>query len=532
MDRPSLSAQEARESLYEIIRTDSPFEEKAQEALEVGKRYLGVNNGHMTRIDQETDHWEATASTDAADGKFPPGLELDLGTTYCRKTIESHAPIALHDASNQGWGDDPAFEMHELYCYHGTTLVVDGSPYGTICFVSEQPREEPFSDDDTMFAELLTRLLEHDLDRSRRERELTRQSNLASVLNRVLRHNLRNDLSVIRGHTRLMADQLDETTPGETANRETATGETANRETANRETVSGEVALKKIDNLIELSQKAQELDRIIATEFERESINLTQVAEQVGDRIASRFPSASIAVQYDEPIEATVYPSFERAIEELVENGAKHGGNQPAVEVEIRRVPNGIAVVITDDGPGLSDPEVEVLETGAETPLIHGSGIGLWLTHWIVSSHDGTIEPTVTESGTTMEVTVPSMATTGATKQLSAFRRARDQYQAAFEEATDAMLLLDDDARIIDANEAASLVYGRDRTELRGQPIENFLPDDLDFEREWEAFTEAGEERDTVAVVASDSAIREAEYTATTDVVPGQHLVVSREQSS
>ena len=103
MDPTGLSVREARQELYDIMRRDVSFEEKAREALELGEQYLGADNGHLTQIDPETDHWEATVSTDPPDGQFPPGLELDFGETYCRRTVAADDPITLHDAPAQGW---------------------------------------------------------------------------------------------------------------------------------------------------------------------------------------------------------------------------------------------------------------------------------------------------------------------------------------------------------------------------------------------------------------------------------------------
>jgi GAF domain-containing protein len=165
-------------------------------------------------------------------------LELDLTTTYCRRTLETEGSIALHDATDQGWDDDPAFETHGLQCYHGTSIYLDGEPYGTVCFVATDARRE-FSHGDTMFAELIARLPERELERERHEAQFARQTNLATVLNRVLRHNLRNDMSVILGFTQHMADQLDDSSYGRTA-------------------------LSNIDDLLDLCQKTRELDRIVA----------------------------------------------------------------------------------------------------------------------------------------------------------------------------------------------------------------------------------------------------------------------------
>lgn len=381
MSQRALDTQQVRQQLYERIRTDAPFEEKASDALDIGRRYLGVDNGHLTQIDQEIDHWKAIVSTDSSDGTYPEGLELDLTSTYCRRTIEENSPVALHDAPNQGWADDPAFEEHALRCYHGTTLVVDGEPCGTVCFVGDEPRNEPFSEEETVFVELLTRLLERELERERHEAELERQTNLVTVLNRVLRHNVRNDISIIRGYTELMAEKLGETR-------------------------YGRIALDNIDGLIDLCRKARKLNRVVSAENEREQTELVTLVQDIVEQVESEHPDASFSVPRGEELTAAVLPSFDTAIEEIVENAAKHGGDRPEVSVTVQPVPNAAEIRIEDDGPGLADVEADVLNSGEETPLAHGSGLGLWLAYWIVTSHDGTIE-TETDDGTTITITVP-----------------------------------------------------------------------------------------------------------------------------
>jgi GAF domain-containing protein len=176
-----LPLREARHELTELMQEEIPFKE-ARGALEVGKQYLNVENGHLTRIDQQTDHWEAIVSTDVQDGQFPEGLTLDLQTTYCRQTLTEESPITLHDAPNQSWAADPAFEEHGLHCYYGTTLRADEEPYGTVCFVSEDPRRELFSEPATPFIEYLTQSLERELEHEQYEAELTRQTNLSTSI--------------------------------------------------------------------------------------------------------------------------------------------------------------------------------------------------------------------------------------------------------------------------------------------------------------------------------------------------------------
>ena len=492
-----------RKELYKIVRQDVPFELKAREALTLGKRYLDVENGHLTEIDQESSHWEAIVSADTTDGSFPPESGLDLGTTYCRETIKSERSIALWNASEQNWDTDPAFVEHGLSCYHGVRLVVDNEPYGTVCFVSQEPREQ-FNKDETLFVELMAGLLERELERTQHEAKLTRQTNLTNVLNRVLRHDLRKDMSVVRGFTQLMADELDDDS-------------------------DTQIPLDTVDNLIDLYDKARDLEDIVLTDNERESTNITELTEEVAETITQSYPDVAVAIESDDDILAAVMPSFERALEELIENAAKHGGDPPTVVISVSSVANAVEIQIEDNGSGLADQEAQVLEEGTETPLIHGTGLGLWLTYWIVTSNGGSIDATSTDNGTTMAISIPRKPTGTLENELTTLKEARDKYQAAFEGANEAMVIANDDARIIDANSKAGQIYGMDAQELLGQPLARFFPDGFDFDAFWHKSHEEGIARDTMTLSGADGVERAVEFSAANEIIPGQTLIVSRD---
>jgi signal transduction histidine kinase len=48
-----------------------------------------------------------------------------------------------------------------------------------------------------------------------------------------------------------------------------------------------------------------------------------------------------------------------------------------------------VEITVADDGPGIPDIELDVLAENQETPLKHGSGLGLWLIDWLVDHLDG-----------------------------------------------------------------------------------------------------------------------------------------------
>lgn len=78
MTEPTFDSDTARVQLYEIMRADCSFEQKAEQALDLGTQYLGVENGHVTKIDEQSDYWKSIASTDPVGGEFPPGAPGDL----------------------------------------------------------------------------------------------------------------------------------------------------------------------------------------------------------------------------------------------------------------------------------------------------------------------------------------------------------------------------------------------------------------------------------------------------------------------
>jgi len=492
MSQTQTSADEARHRLYEIMRSDQSFEAKARAALELGRTYLGVESGFLTRVDTETDHWETIITTDGSEGLVPPGTTAELSGTYCRHTLERDSPLALHNGPKQGYRDDPGSD--HFHCYHGTTLTVGGEPYGTVCFVAREPRAEPFSEAEMMFAELIGRLLGHELAYQRQQDEFARQTSLVNLLDRVLRHNIRNKMTIIRA-------------------------------SANQQAADGEPGQNKIvsaaDDLIEMSETARHLGKILNSEFDRKPVDLRALADSVSTEVAAAYPSATISLQGPDRLVIAALPSLETAVWELVENAAEHAGPAPTIQISLRETDETVEIVVADDGPGIPETERDVLQTGTETQLVHGSGLGLWSVYWVGSAHDGEIA-TETTDGTTVTISLPRHPAESADSEPQ-IRRAGDRFQAAFEHAPTAMVLLDDDDHLLDVNDSAATLFGR--------PVENLTG------RRVSAFTEQRPEDGPIAshgtgqfVVERDDAIAvPVEYTRQPDIVPGQHLLTIEE---
>jgi signal transduction histidine kinase len=200
-----------------------------------------------------------------------------------------------------------------------------------------------------------TVLLRDVTDRRTREQRL-------SVLNRVLRHNVRNELDVVLAY----ADRIDD------------------------EDLRAEIRDSATD-LVDLSTKARQAEDVMtASAGSPEPIDLAVVARAVVEeyRTADRPCTLSLSCP-DELVVSSHRSIVRRVLSELVANAIEHA-DAPHIEVTVRAGPDGAAeLVVADDGPGIPARERTVLDDATETQLEHGSGIGLWFVNWAVTQLGG-----------------------------------------------------------------------------------------------------------------------------------------------
>lgn len=357
MTESELTPDRARHRLYELMRRDLPFEQKAEQVLDLGKQYLEVENGHLTEIDTESDYWRAIASTDPPGGSYPAGMLLDLGETYCQYTIEADETLALHDAEKQDAIGDEAFEAHGLHCYHGTPLSLDEDIYGTVCFVSDGPRDEPFADHKTMFAELIARMLEHELQRKQTQEQLDRLEQFASVLS----HDLRNPLSVAKGYTEI------------TLASEEVTGDDADHLDTVMDSLDRMDAL--IGDVLTMARQGQTVE-------ETDRVKLAELTENCWDGVET--DPATVTVADDVAFRADE-DRLHRLFENLFRNAVEHGGE--AVAVRVGELDDETGFYVEDDGTGIPDGERSDVFDSTYSNGEDGIGLGLAIVDSVASAH-------------------------------------------------------------------------------------------------------------------------------------------------
>ncbi|GAA0672884.1 PAS domain-containing protein [Natronoarchaeum mannanilyticum] len=214
---------------------------------------------------------------------------------------------------------------------------------------------------------------------------------LLRLLHRLLRHNLRNDLNVIRGYT----DTLGEELPGGESTEYAERIETA------------------ATNLLKKSETAKELLDISLNRRETQrTVDLRELLDRIAEELRGRYPRAEIRVRADDSAVLEGDRRLDALFEQLLENAIEHSDcDAPRVEVTANASADEVRVEIADDGPGIPPEEWSVVVEEDETdstPLRHGSGVGLLLASVVVDDYGGDLEcDNASEGGAAVTVRLP-----------------------------------------------------------------------------------------------------------------------------
>ena len=191
-----------------------------------------------------------------------------------------------------------------------------------------------------------------------------------SVLNRLLRHNLRNELNVIAGESEVLAESL---------------------EGADRDRL-GKIHAAA-DRMLDIGEKARHVETTIDPgPSEVVPVDVAGIVRDVAGRLDDAYPEATIEV--DAPAEArgaaVGSEQLTVAVENLGENAIEHNpAPAPSVRFAVECTDRSVRVSVADDGPEIPEMERAAIARDRETPLLHGSGVGLWLVRWIVDASAG-----------------------------------------------------------------------------------------------------------------------------------------------
>jgi len=234
----------------------------------------------------------------------------------------------------------------------------------------------------------------YDGERRRQQRHLHAEhervqqlSNRLTILNRVVRHDIRNAVNVILGHV----DHI--------------------REGRGDRARSTERIDEKARELQEMSDCARRLERLLDREVTTTApIDIAPSLRSKASTLAGDDVDVETAIP--ESVRVSTTPLIEEAIDELVSNAVEHNDAvSPRLRIAVRDGDGDtVTIRIGDNGPGIPEHELDVLERGHETELRHSSGLGLWFVHWVVDASNGRITfERNSPRGSVVELRLPSV---------------------------------------------------------------------------------------------------------------------------
>ena len=111
----------------------------------------------------------------------------------------------------------------------------------------------------------------------------------------------------------------------------------------------------------------------------------------------------------------------------------------------------------------------------------------------------------------------------------AAFKTSEDEFRSVFENALDAILILDDQAVCREANPAAEQLLALHRQNLVGKPIERVYRDPTRFKEAWEHLLRQKFQQGDAELVKNGRTSVFVEFSAKADCLPGQHLMILRD---
>lgn len=210
-------------------------------------------------------------------------------------------------------------------------------------------------------------------DQKEREGRLTELTDELDVLNRVLRHDLRNDMNVVLGWA---AELEPHVAPG------------------GRE--SFENIVDAVEHTLELTREVRDLAEALTHDEELPS-RPTQFDHVLRDQLTKNrrtFEDATFVVDGELPAVAVHGNEMLSSVfDNLLSNAVlHHDGDRPTVTASVEVVDDAAVVRIADDGPGIPDSRKERVfgrgERGIDSPV---TSIGLYLVDRLVDGYGGSV---------------------------------------------------------------------------------------------------------------------------------------------
>ncbi len=228
-------------------------------------------------------------------------------------------------------------------------------------------------------------------DLRERERKL---NHLREILTRVLRHNIRNSLSVILGHGSRIAAADDE-----------------------EYAAMGRAIVEQANDLLRISETAQGIGTLLHRETPVVSYDLPAVVEETLDTIHERHAEISIVTEMPDTCHVRATEGLPTALERLLVHAVDKVDTEHCRFTIVIRESDAVSLRVETTERCISTEAITALSRAEESPLEHGDGVALWLVDWVVTRTGEVVELRSEREGTHLEIEFPPAPAGGTSRR-------------------------------------------------------------------------------------------------------------------
>lgn len=347
-------------------------DEVARIAVDTVRSVLDHPITGMWRYDDANRRLEPIAETDEARSIVGPAPTFEEGEGLVWRAFENGDLRTYDDVRYRSDVYNPDTPVR-------SEVIVPLGRYGVISTGSTETGT--FTDADVTLLRLLAATVQAAFVRVERERllretreRLEHKNEALAVLNRIIRHDIGNEITAVLGWGDVLEDRVDP----------------RNEEYVRRVLTAAEHITRITDTVGDFLEVVEEAEGPATDTQDLVEMLTTQV-----DQAASVHDTAEFTLDGDLPDSLPVEAShlLSSVFRNLLENAVTHNDEEtPEVTVDVETTETSVVVSVADNGPGIPDDrKPELFDRKADGSRRDTSGVGLYLADFLVDLHGGDI---------------------------------------------------------------------------------------------------------------------------------------------
>lgn len=218
-------------------------------------------------------------------------------------------------------------------------------------------------------------------DLRERERKL---NHLREILTRVLRHNIRNSLTVIMGNGSQIAAADDD-----------------------EYAEMGRAIVDQAKNLLRISETTQGIGNLLHRETSVASYDFPSIVEEATATVRDHNSAITITTEMPETCQIRAAEGLPTALERLLVHAVDHVDPETCTFTILIEENEAVSLRVETSERCISSEAISALSQAEESALKHGDGVALWLIDWVVTRTGEIVELASDENGTSLELEFP-----------------------------------------------------------------------------------------------------------------------------